>query len=328
MRVGSTSLALALPLTLCLASCGAAPQATAQKPAKAEPVGHETELLKLTLTPQAVQRLGIVTVRAGSGEIAGSVLVHGEIVLPPSGGGTAISASSDLATLAANQARADGDVLRTRAELDIAQKNAARAEALVGAEAGSVRARDEALAAAAVARANLQTARNQRGLFGPPISSIGRPGQVWVRVSVPAGDLATIDRGAPAQISLLGSSTGSRAARPIDGPPSASGSGAVDLYYALANPGRTLQLGQRVAVAIPSAASSQGLVIPAAAILHDIHGGEWVYVAVGKQSFERRRVDVASFQAGSALLARGLQPGAEVVTAGAAELFGTEFGTK
>lgn len=327
MRLRFVCLVPLLPLSL--ASCGAVPKAAAEKPAKAEPVGHESELLKLTLTPQAVQRLGITTVPTAGGEVAGSLQVHGEIVLPPSGGGVAISASSDLATLAANQARTDGDVLRTRAELDIAQKNAARAEALVREEAGSVRARDEALAAAAVARANLQAARAQRGLFGPPISSIGRPGHVWVRVSVPASDLTAIDRSAAAQISLLGGTASSRAARPVGGPPSASsGVAASDLYYALDNPGGVLQLGQRVAVAIPSGRPSRGLMIPAAAILRDIYGGEWVYVATGKQTFERRRIEIAAMQGGSAMLARGLKPGEAVVTAGAAELFGTEFGTK
>ncbi len=68
--------------------------------------------------------------------------------------------------------------------------------------------------------------------------------------------------------------------------------------------------------------------VPASAILTDINGGEWVYVETAPRQFERRRVEVARIVGGRASLARGLASGVRVVTAGAAELFGTEFGTK
>ena len=63
-------------------------------------------------------------------------------------------------------------------------------------------------------------------------------------------------------------------------------------------------------------------------VLVDVHGGEWVYAALGDHVFERRRVAVARTQGTDVVLAQGMEPGVRIVTAGAAELFGTEFGTK
>lgn len=329
MRFPLLLLSVALPGGFTLAGCGSEPKTAPDKPATAEAIGHETDLLKLTLSAQAVQRLGIQTVRASDGEAANSLMLHGEVVIPPAGGGVPVTSASDLAALASNQARADGDVMRTRAELDIALKNAARAEALVREEAGSARLRDEAVAAVAVARSNLRVAQTQRAQYGPPITAMNRGGHAWVRVPVPAGDVTRIDRSAPAQIGSLGDAGARRSARPVDGPPSANAAAAtVDLYYAIDNAGSAFRVGQRVAVVLPAHGQSRGLSIPASAVLRDIYGGEWVYVATGERRFERRRIEVASLQGGRALLARGLTPETNVVIAGAAELFGTEFGTK
>jgi multidrug efflux pump subunit AcrA (membrane-fusion protein) len=66
--------------------------------------------------------------------------------------------------------------------------------------------------------------------------------------------------------------------------------------------------------------------VPAAAILYDVQGGAWVYVNESGHVYRRQRVELIETQGSSAYLARGLTPGTSVVTAGAAELFGTEFG--
>ena len=88
------------------------------------------------------------------------------------------------------------------------------------------------------------------------------------------------------------------------------------------------RIGQRVSITLPVAGPDSGLSIPASSIIHDIHGGEWVYVRVGTNAYERRRVEVAAVSGGRAAVSRGLTAGTPVVTAGAAELFGTEFGAK
>ena len=58
----------------------------------------------------------------------------------------------------------------------------------------------------------------------------------------------------------------------------------------------------------------------------NIHGGSWVYENVGFHSFARRRVFVDRIVGDLAALTSGPKPGAKVVSTGAAELFGTEFG--
>lgn len=78
---------------------------------------------------------------------------------------------------------------------------------------------------------------------------------------------------------------------------------------------------------MPLGGRAQGLAVPAAAIVRDIHGGEWVYRRTAPDIFVRQRIEVARVDDGRAILSRGLERGAEVVTDGAAELFGTEFGT-
>ena len=73
--------------------------------------------------------------------------------------------------------------------------------------------------------------------------------------------------------------------------------------------------------------SEESLVVPWSAVMHDINGGTWVYENIAPQQYARRRVDVRRVVDGRAVLARGPAIGAKVVTAGAAEIFGTEFGT-
>jgi hypothetical protein len=71
----------------------------------------------------------------------------------------------------------------------------------------------------------------------------------------------------------------------------------------------------------------ESLVAPWSAILHDMTGGTWVYENIAPQQYARRRVEVRRVVNSMAVLARGPAVGAKVVTSGAAEIFGTEFGT-
>jgi len=321
---------LALSAGLALGACsGGKSSAPSQKPAKVEVIGHESELLRLTLTPQAEARLGLQLVEVGSGSAHRSRDVHGEVMAAPSAGGLPIASTSDLGALAAAQARADGEVGRLQAEVEVARKALARAKALVREEAGSLRAQDEAESALGAASANLQAAHSQRALLGPKVSGLGDAAVVWVRAAVFVADLAELDRTAPANIRPLGEGAGGLAGRPVVGPPSANpAGGTVDLYYAVANAGGRLRVGERVAVALPVRGADSGLVVPASAVLRDIYGGEWVYARTGPHAYERRRIESASQRNGQVVLARGLKPGVSVVSAGAAELFGTEFGAK
>ena len=162
-----------------------------------------------------------------------------------------------------------------------------------------------------------------------PLFDLVRLDTVWIRVPLYAGDIDQIDRRAPARVVPLGAAGTSpgTVARPVTAPPSADPStAAVDLYYAAPNPGGALRPGQRVGVRVPLTSPAQSLVVPRAALLHDAYGGSWVYEARESNVFVRRRVSVVDLVEDLAVLDQGPPPGTRVVTAGAAELFGTEFG--
>jgi len=330
MPVRPYSLLVVVIFTCLLAACGPVPADKPKPPAKVEAIGHETELMRVTLTAEAVQRLGLATESIGSGQQTTlSRTVPGEIVAAPRGGGLPVTAGTDLAALAVLQARADADAQRAMADLKLAEANLRRASGLVEAEAGSIRARDEATQQVAAAKAALAGATGQRRALGPAVAGMVDGGALWVRAQVPAADLARLDRGASVSVRSVGG-TGGIMARPVRGPATATpGAATVDLYYA---PGTRadLRLGERVLVDLPEQTGSgaDALSVPASAILTDINGGEWVYVETALRQYERRRVEVARIIGGRATLARGISSGARVVTAGAAELFGTEFGTK
>ncbi|PJG45706.1 membrane fusion protein MtrC [Sphingobium sp. LB126] len=315
-------------LPILLAGCGSNPSKPAAPPSHAEPIVHETELLKLTLSPQAQQRLGIGLARVGGGSATAQRQVAGEIVVPPtSANGVPVNSTTNLQQIGSQQAAADAELARARAQARLARIALDRAEGLVREEAGSVRARDEAAAALVAAQAALGAARQQRQLLGPTVASLGSQSILWVRASVFSGDIGNVRRDGAATIRPLGNGAAPRRARPVQAPPSANTlAGTVDLYFAVDNRDRAFRVGQRVSVDLPLAGRTEGLSVPSAAILRDIYGGEWVYQKTAANTFVRQRVEVASEANGRALLARGLTQRAEIVTTGAAELFGTEFG--
>ena len=322
-------LVVALVFVSVVSACGSEVPPAAEKPAKLELIGHERELLKVTLTPAAEKRLGIATLATGIGSATRTITVHGEIVVPAPKGGVPTHAQTDLASLAASQVRAEGDIARARAELEVAQRNAGRAAELARRGIGTVRASDETQAAAAVAAANLLTAKRQRAMLGASPAALSRQGVLWVRAAAFAGDLGRIDRASAAQVRALGALGGATLVKPVAAPPSANASvGTVDLYYALPNRGGAFHVGQRVEVLLPAIGNAGGMVVPPSAILRDIYGGEWVYTQTAPHSYERRRVQISAEDGGGVLVERGLAPGDQVVTSGAAELFGTEFGAK
>ena len=315
-------------VALLLTACGSERASDIKPPVHSEAIAHETELVRMTLTPEAHKRLGITTERASSGGVLETRMTSGEIVIPAASGGAPINAASNLQQLAAQQTAANGEVARASAQLRLARIAYDRAAELVDEEAGSIRARDEAAAALATAKAAADVATSQRRLLGPAVSTLANQRYVWVRVPVFGTDLAAIQQGQSALIAPLGADGAKRSARPVDAPPSANAvAGTVDLYFALDNRDRAYRVGQRVSVTLPVAGGErQGLSVPASAILRDIYGGEWVYAKTAPDTYVRQRIEVAASEDGRAVLSRGLEPGTVVVTAGAAELFGTEFG--
>lgn len=154
---------------------------------------------------------------------------------------------------------------------------------------------------------------------------------VWVRVPVYIGDLAKIDLQKDATIIPLGMNQGSTffQAKPVQGPPlSNAGSASADLFYEISNSDRLFRIGQKVRTSLLLEAYEESLVVPWSAILYDSKGGSWVYVKIAAHVYSRHRVEVSHIVNDFVVLTRGLKVGDEVVVAGAAEIFGTEFGVE
>lgn len=176
---------------------------------------------------------------------------------------------------------------------------------------------------------NLHAQAGQKVAAGALLFDVASLDPVWVKVPVYVGDLERIATGKEARIGSLAGSPGTadRAAKPVSAPPSGDALAAtVNLFYEVANPDGSLRPGQRVGVTLPLQGAEESLVVPLAALVRDLHGGTWVYENTGPHAFSRRRVSVDRVVGNFAALDSGPKPHAKVVTDGAAELFGTEFG--
>ena len=254
------------------------------------------------------------------------------------------------------------DVAAARAALEAAQRRAERADLLLKDGSGSRRAAEEARADLLTAQANLQAANErltvvnrsnisqtndlivQAPISGvveavsaqpgqtiaasAPLARISRTDRLWIRVPVYAGDMPNIDPAQGASILRLGepNDAAGLVARRVSAPPSATPSAsAIDLMFEV--PGASnLSPGERVNVRLTGKGSESALVVPHGALLNDIHGGTWVYVRTAEHVYARRRVEVQDVVNNLVLLSRGPEVNTPVVTTGAAELYGVEFG--
>jgi len=255
---------------------------------------------------------------------------------------------------------AEAELASARTRLDTARVRTGRAEQMLKDRVGSERAledarQEQALAETAVrtAEARLEqlklapldadvamtiasplagmvrqiyAAEGQQVAAGASLVEVLRLDPVWIRVPVYAGRLDALLAGAGARIAPLNES-GGRAARPVPAPPTADPlSATADLYFELPNDNLALRPGEKVNATLPLRGREKVLMAPAAAVLYDMNGGTWLYEKTAPQTFVRRRIEVAEIQGAKAVLRIGPAPGTSVVTAGAAELFGTEFG--
>ncbi|MEA2303617.1 MAG: hypothetical protein QOH43_897 [Solirubrobacteraceae bacterium] len=69
-------------------------------------------------------------------------------------------------------------------------------------------------------------------------------------------------------------------------------------------------------------------VVPFSAVLYDAHGGAFTYTSPKHLVFVRRPIRIASISGRVATLRAGPPPGTMVVTVGAPELLGTEYGVE
>jgi len=375
-----------------LAACGGKDAAPAKAPAPAaiaNPVS-EGSLTSITLTPEAVKRLGLETATAAIETVSRTRSVGGEVISPP--GGSVVVTAPAAGTLQAigggvpkpgarvtrGQAifalyaiepadrslgiESGRDAATAEAELTLTTQRVQRLARLLADGAASARSVEEARAQQKVAEANASAARarakeidnsptgtggglivrsplngvlqsmaaasGQSVAASAPLFEVVQTDSLWVRVSLFVGERNGIDTSRPATVASLGASTGPPLiALPVTGPPSADPATATsDVFYALQSPGATVRPGERVGVRLPLVGADQALVVPSAAVVYDMNGGAWVYEATGATTFIRRRIEIRSQSGDRTLVMRGIAAGQKVVTAGAAELFGTEFG--
>jgi hypothetical protein len=85
------------------------------------------------------------------------------------------------------------------------------------------------------------------------------------------------------------------------------------------------RLGVRTA-AVQRAGAGTASVIPYDAVLYDADGAAWTYTSPKHLVFQRQDISVARIDGNSAVLSKGPPPGALVVTVGATEIWGVEYG--
>ncbi|MBC7828849.1 MAG: efflux RND transporter periplasmic adaptor subunit [Chitinophagaceae bacterium] len=163
-----------------------------------------------------------------------------------------------------------------------------------------------------------------------PIVDIVSLNPVWVRVPVYAGDETAINSRVSVSVRGLSDFAGSSTsvmATPVQGPQTSDPiATSINLFYEINNSKGDFRPGQKVSATLPFKGVQASLTIPYSAILYDIHGGTWVYENTEPRVFIRRRVELQRVDGNMAVLQRGPKPGTKIVTAGAAEIFGTEFG--
>ena len=230
-------------------------------------------------------------------------------------------------------------LIDAKAQYDLAQTNLRAAEqereilAKVASDANAGGGDFNAQAIASPANGvlqNLHALPGQPVAAGAPLFDVASLDPIWVRVPIYVGDLAKLAIDRDAEVGGVADAPGaeSRRARPVVAPSSGDPlAGTVNVFYEVENKDARLRTGQRVGVTVPMTGADESLTVPRASLIRDIHGNAWVYQKTGDHAFARKRVLVDRVVGDMAVLdAANLKPGVQVVTDGAAEIYGAEFG--
>lgn len=151
-----------------------------------------------------------------------------------------------------------------------------------------------------------------------------------VQVNLTENDVKSVQRDVPAFVLPL--SGGSKTARVQAQPATTTNS--FDLsgpfgttFYEISNADMAFVPQQLVFVEIPLAGSGETRkIIPYAALLYDPTGKTWVYTNPTELVFVRQPILIETIAGDDVILGDGPPTGTPVVTVGAAELYGAEFG--
>ncbi len=151
-----------------------------------------------------------------------------------------------------------------------------------------------------------------------------------VQVNLTENDVKSVQRDAPAFVLPLG--TGSKAFRVQAQPSEMANAYGLSgpfgtTFYDVSNADVGLVTQQLVFVELPLAGSGEPRkTIPYGAVLYDPTGKTWVYTNPSELVFVREPIQIQTIAGDDVILSEGPPSGAPVVTVGAAELYGTEFG--
>jgi hypothetical protein len=275
-----------------------APAATPGKagPVRLEPIpGGNTK--RITLTQKAAERLDIQTGKVGSDVVVRKQMVSGMVIYPQAmpAGAPSVGASSLAAPAGA------------------------------GGFAGFNR-----VAATGAAAPTLTPAVAKEAAPAAPAAAVAK-GDSWVVVSLSPGEFERINKDRPARITPL--YTRDKSMQPMDAmlstdqPPTEDGKRSMlTLRYKLPSSDHGLAPSTRVRVELQLAGSEdKQKVVPYSAVYYDAKGAPWVYVNTAPLVYERQRVTVQRVVGNSAVISDGPAVGTQVVTVGAALLYGTEI---
>ncbi len=298
----------------------------------------------------------IVVPNSGSVAVPGAELSQGEVVLQLA---PFVAPNPDLQL----HTRRDLELAKARAKA--ARLQAERSRILVQEGAGDQSALEAAEAQASVAGAELAAAKRrlarvsgrnplsadvslplrapldsvllrllvapgQPVVSGQPLFEVANLSTVWIQVPLYVGDLGEIDRESPARILPMARHEAGIGieALPVGVPAVGDPVNAtVTLFFEVTAPDHGLAPGQRVRAEIPTLGeATPRKVVPWGSVLYDLHGDTWLYTNPEPSSFVRQSITVDYIEGELAVLSQGPPAGTLIVTTGATELFGTEFG--
>jgi len=298
------------------------PEEEGERPVRLEPI-EGTDLHRVMLTEKAAERLDIQMAPVHAEQVGRKRVVRGEIVASAAKT-TVITAPSSGTVLAPSGAN-----IPVIGEQLSGSQIVFRLAPVAASTEGQLSLNMEAPAGTALLR--LLVTPGQFVEAGQPLFEIADLSEVWVRVLINESDRDRVDLGQPALIrpadsedddGLEAEAVDDNELNDADEP----GDVDVALYYRVDNTGHNLTLGQPVQIELTlSGSGMQRQIVPYDAVVYGPNGETWVFVSTEPLTFFRYPVNIEYIEGDLAVLSEGPAAGTEVVTVGAAELFGSEL---
>ena len=284
----------------------------------------ESELTTITLSAEGEKRLRLKTELVTRENVVLTALYPARIVPYRASEEFVITDDTFSPTakhaLAQKRIAADEKIALQEAKLKEARLAVARQEKLVKAAVAGQKELEALQTAVETCEISLATARKERELLEMDTRELAALVKVyagdWGKVNLET-DIAIVDiHGATQNISLV--------AKPCDVQPYSEGN-VINVMYKIENP-KDIYIGQHVGARLPLKKSGTFWCAPGKGIITDVYGNAYVYVKVGESTYTRKRVEIIQRQGEKVFISKGLDGSETIITDGAAEVFGSEFG--